>query len=74
MDPIELYQNIENELPEAELELPVWSDWYTAEWYASRYPGFPKEYYEIFEEFSRSTIKEHGCLSPIPSENDTPEL
>lgn len=74
MDPIELYQKIENELPEAEFELPVWSDWYTAEWYCKRYPGFPPSFYEIFEEFSRRTLKEDGSLSPIPPENDTPEF
>ena len=25
---------------------------FTADWYRNKYPGFPDEYYEVFEKFS----------------------
>jgi hypothetical protein len=30
----------------------------TADWYRENYPGFPEEYYEVFEKFSASTVNE----------------
>lgn len=66
---MDLYKQIEDNLPDAELILPRWGDFYSAEWYSQRYPGFPQAYYELFEEFSQHTLKDG--ISPIPTENDS---
>jgi hypothetical protein len=36
------------------------SDTMDAEWYRERYPGFPDEFYYVFEKYSNSTVNERS--------------
>ena len=39
-------------------ELEGYIEEYTEEWYRAKYPGFPDEFYPIFEKFSSSQVNQ----------------
>jgi hypothetical protein len=44
-------------------ELEGYIEEYTEEWYRAKYPGFPDDFYPIFERFSNAKVNEpHGNL------------
>lgn len=44
-------------------ELEGYVEEFTEEWYRAKYPGFPDEFYPVFERFSNTTVNEpHGNM------------
>jgi hypothetical protein len=48
----------------------------TADWYRENYPGFPEEYYEVFEAFSKNNspvVAEENVDSQLGGEDSVPQ-